>query len=104
MFVSPVVHEAFGIAALEAHASGLPVIYRSGNGIADFCTDGVDGLAAASDGEMARALFTLATRPEQLAELRRAATSESTPLTWERGARVVTDLYQDVRSNHHSCR
>ncbi|MDK6242366.1 glycosyltransferase family 4 protein [Pauljensenia sp. UMB10120] len=104
VFVSPVVHEAFGIAALEAHASGLPVIYRSGNGIADFCTDGVDGLAAASDGEMARALFTLATRPEQLAELRRAATSESTPLTWERGARVVTDLYQDVRSNHHSCR
>lgn len=98
VFVSPVVHEAFGIAALEAHASGLPVIYRSGNGIADFCTDGVDGVMAGSDGDIARALFDLAVQPHKLAGLQHAAASQPTQLTWDKGADTVAALYEDAFS------
>lgn len=98
VFVSPVVHEAFGIAALEAHASGLPVIYRSGNGIADFCTDGVDGVMAGSDGVIARALFDLAVQPHKLAGLQHAAASQPTQLTWDKGADTVAALYEDAFS------
>ena len=47
VFVAPATLESFGIAALEARASGLAVVARAGTGVADFVTDGVEGLLAA---------------------------------------------------------
>ena len=38
--------EAFGIAALEARAAGLPVLAPRGTGVDDFVDDGVEGLLA----------------------------------------------------------
>jgi glycogen synthase len=53
--------EAFGIAALEARAAGLPVVARAGTGVEDFVLDGVNGLVAASDRAMAVATAELVT-------------------------------------------
>ncbi|WP_418608130.1 glycosyltransferase [Georgenia sp. SUBG003] len=44
VFLSPSRLEAFGIAALEARASGLAVVAGRGTGISEFVVDGVDGL------------------------------------------------------------
>ncbi len=52
--------EAFGIAPLEARAAGLPVLAPRGTGVDDFVVDGVDGLLADSDAELAGALAHLA--------------------------------------------
>ena len=55
--------EAFGIAALEGPAAGLPVIAPRGTGVDDFVTDGVEGLLAESDVLLAGALAHLAGDP-----------------------------------------
>lgn len=60
VFVAPAALEAFGIAALEARAAGLVVVARKGTGIAEFVTDGLDGLLVDDDHSMARALVRLA--------------------------------------------
>ncbi|WP_240917562.1 glycosyltransferase family 4 protein [Phycicoccus sp. HDW14] len=55
--------EAFGIAALEARAAGLPVVAPRGTGVDDVVTDGLDGLLADSDAGVAQALARLAADP-----------------------------------------
>ncbi|WP_377644323.1 glycosyltransferase family 4 protein [Oryzobacter terrae] len=52
--------EAFGIAALEARAAGLPVVALRGTGTDDFVRDGVEGLLADDDAGLAAALARLA--------------------------------------------
>ena len=65
VYVSPTVLESFGIAALEARTAGLPVVSRLGSGVAEFVTDGVNGLLADTDGELAEQMARL-TRDEPL--------------------------------------
>ncbi|MDO5728694.1 MAG: glycosyltransferase family 4 protein [Actinomycetaceae bacterium] len=93
VFVSPVVKEAFGIAALEAKASGLPVVYRHGSGISDFISHGLDGLRVGSDDEMAAALTMLSNHPRRLARLHSGAVRPPA-LTWTRGLEKYLDLYR----------
>ena len=54
VYISPARLESFGIAALEARTSGLPVVARSGSGVGEFVTDGVNGFLADDDESMAR--------------------------------------------------
>ena len=76
-FVLPTRDEAFGIAALEARAAGLPVIAWRGSGVADFVHDGAHGHLCTSDGEMTERLVALAGDPGRLAAL--AARSRGEP-------------------------
>lgn len=48
--------ESFGIAALEASATGLPVIAMSESGSSEFLSDGVNALLCADDVDFTRAL------------------------------------------------
>lgn len=59
-FLSPARLEAFGIAALEARTSGLPVVALQGTGIATFIADEVDGLLAPDDDGLVAAVVRLA--------------------------------------------
>lgn len=61
VFVAPAHRESFGIAALEARASGVPVLASARSGVASFVTHGRDGLLAQTDGEMASQLVRLLT-------------------------------------------
>jgi glycosyltransferase involved in cell wall biosynthesis len=61
VYVCAATLEAFGIAALEARTAGLPVVARAGTGVEDFVEDGVSGLVAATDRDMAVATARLAT-------------------------------------------
>jgi glycosyltransferase involved in cell wall biosynthesis len=61
VFVAPAVLESFGIAALEAHAAGLPVVGRRGTGLSDFIRDGEGGMLVGSDREMTHVLSRMAT-------------------------------------------
>ena len=62
--------EAFGIAALEARAAGLPIVAPRGTGVDDFVSDGVEGLLAESDVLLAGALAHLAGHPALRARIR----------------------------------
>ncbi len=60
LFVQASVRESFGIAALEARASGVPVIVRSQTGAGEFLTDGLDGILANDDLGITEAIVALA--------------------------------------------
>lgn len=52
VFIAPAHRESFGIAALEARASGVPVIASAQSGVASFIRHGHEGLLAHDDREM----------------------------------------------------
>jgi glycosyltransferase involved in cell wall biosynthesis len=60
VFVAPSLQESFGIAALEARSSGLPVVAMRSGGVGEFVRDGVEGLLCDDDDDMSRALARLA--------------------------------------------
>ena len=84
VFVNAADQESFGIAALEALSTGLPVVARVEGGVGTFIRSGVNGVLVASDQEMVGTLVALASDPRRLAELREGA-AEGIPgaYTWE---------------------
>ncbi len=75
VFVLPTRGEAFGIAAVEASASGLPVIATSVGGLPDVVADGETGFLVPPDdpGAVAMALERLLNDPAKRQEMGRAA-------------------------------
>lgn len=59
VFVLPNADEAFGIAALEARALGLPVVARGASGASDLVAHERDGLLCETTDDMARAITRL---------------------------------------------
>lgn len=92
VFVAPATLESFGIAALEAAATGLPVVGRTGTGLSDFVEHGVNGLLLPADSAVASALADLARSrvrldpvpPGGLSSLSWSAVLESTNRLYER--------------------
>ncbi len=61
IYISPGTLEAFGIAALEARTTGLPVVAPRRSGVSTFIEHGVNGLLAGDDLGMVEAIVRLAT-------------------------------------------
>lgn len=108
LYLSPVRLESFGLAALEARAAGLPVAGMAGSGLAEFVTDGRNGLLAADDEALvARTAELLGDRP-RLAVM--AAYNRHTPprQVWPAVAAQTLSTYLAavagagrVRQSHH---
>jgi len=69
VYLAPGVLDAFSVASQEAQAAGLAILTRSQSGAAELVTDGVEGLLADDDEELALALARLVREPELLARI-----------------------------------
>jgi glycosyltransferase involved in cell wall biosynthesis len=94
VYVSPSALESFGIAALEARTTGLPVVGRSGSGIGEFVTHGEGGLIVPDDAAMAGALAGLAADRERLAAMRRWNLEHPPDQDWPRVAALTVAEYE----------
>ena len=74
--------EAFGIAALEARAAGLPVVTMAQSGARDFLRDGEDAILAGDDGELAAAIRRLVEEPALRVRLGAAAALPPAGVDW----------------------
>lgn len=91
VYVAPATLESFGIAALEARATGLPVVGRTGSGLSEFIIHGHDGLLVDSDHAMVDALVALAGAPLDKVALDDVSRLQS--MDWANVAQRTMDLY-----------
>ncbi|MBN2170285.1 MAG: glycosyltransferase [Candidatus Krumholzibacteriota bacterium] len=96
VFVLPARGESFGIAYLEAMASGLPVVAPAGEGIGDLVADGAQGLLTdpGAPGSLDRALRRLAEDGDLRRRLGAAARERARGLGWTRHAERLEAVYE----------
>lgn len=98
IFVAPADLESFGIAALEARCAGVPVVAKTGNGIADFVQDGRDGLLVADDAGMTSALIRLSTSPLLRQALAGHGEARTSPVSWTSTLALTEQAYAEARA------
>ena len=102
-FLLPSIHEPFGVVALEAWASGLPLAASAVGGIPAFVEDGANGLlfpsgdAEAAAGAVARLLSDKAFAFELA---RKGKADMEASYTWDVVAEKVRAVYADVIAAH----
>jgi glycosyltransferase involved in cell wall biosynthesis len=94
VYLTPARLEAFGIAALEARTSGLPVVARRDTGVGDFVVDGVNGLLGADDDELAHKLARLVTDHELRTRLCTHNRSVAPAQSWTEVAALAEEEYR----------
>ncbi|GAA3614611.1 hypothetical protein GCM10022223_33600 [Kineosporia mesophila] len=82
LYLAPSRLEAFGLAALEARCSGLPVIAMRSGGVGEFVRDGVHGYLVEGDVEMARRAADLLAEPAVLRQMAEACRRDRPDLDW----------------------
>jgi glycosyltransferase involved in cell wall biosynthesis len=101
LFVNPSRAESFGVAALEAAASGLPVVASRVGGLPEVVADGETGLLVppADPAALAQAIASLIDDPARRRALGRAARERAvTRYDWQSCARAMERLYQETVS------
>jgi glycosyltransferase involved in cell wall biosynthesis len=96
VFVAPADLESFGIAALEARCAGVPVVAKTGNGIAEFVRDGRDGLLVADDAAMKAALIRLCTQPLLRRALAGHGETRTSPVSWTSTLELTEAAYREA--------
>lgn len=98
IFVLPSVDEGFGIAYIEAMASGCVTIGTEGEGIASVINSGENGfLVPANDaGAIAAVIERCFAQPEQAGEIARRGMESARKLTWERNAMQYLALFEKL--------
>lgn len=94
IFVMPSRLESFGIAALEACCAGLPVVAMSASGIAEWLTDGLNGLIADDDAHMIDCLSRLVMDVRLRESIRRHNRCQALPFSWDRVVARHLSLYR----------
>lgn len=82
-FIHPNPHEPFGIAPLEAMASGLPLVVPNAGGVLSYATEDNSWLAGPSAVDFASAVTAISTRPDRSTEKALNALETSRRYSWQ---------------------
>ena len=99
LHVMPSVHDAFGVAHVEAMAAGLPSIGGAGTGAEDIAAagDGMVLVPAGDDGTLARAIARLVSDRRERDRLGAAARrTVAGHFTWERNGERTVAVYRQI--------
>jgi glycosyltransferase involved in cell wall biosynthesis len=94
LFVAPALLESFGIAALEARCSGVPVLAVRGTGVGEFIRHDQDGQLVSGDRQMAEAVAGLLRDPARLRSMAKAAASSPVAQSWPRVLERCDEMYE----------
>lgn len=102
--IMPSDYESFGMVALEAMASGTPVIASEVGGLAFLVQDGITGflVPVRDPAILAQRIITLLENPEQLRQMRLAAAELAQQYTWTRIADELMAVFSRVLVAHSS--
>ena len=101
--VIPSSYEGFGIVALEAQASGVPVIATKSGGLNHVIEDGVTGLHIESPdpSKISQALSYLLDNPEIREKMACEAKVFSKRFSWKSVAEMLEKIYTDAIRNNN---
>ena len=96
--VMPSRKEAFGIVALEAWASGTPLVATSLGGPRGFVSDGVDGILVNPEdtAALASAIDRVLSDPDLADRLARTASQTVKGYTWDRVVDDYVGIYDEI--------
>jgi D-inositol-3-phosphate glycosyltransferase len=96
--------ETYGLVALEAAASGVPVVAAASGGLREAVVDGVTGLVLDSrdPAVWAAAISDIVSNPEMAQRLAGAARERAERFSWERSAHVLLDVYRGLSAESRS--
>jgi phosphatidylinositol alpha 1,6-mannosyltransferase len=93
IYISPSRLESFGIAALEARTSGLPVVALEDSGTNEFIHDGVEGLLEPDDDGLANAIARLSTDSALRTRIAEHNRSVEPPFGWDHIVGQANECY-----------
>jgi glycosyltransferase involved in cell wall biosynthesis len=98
VFVLPSLAEGFGLTALEAMASGIPVIISTNTFADDVLTDGQEGFIVPirDANAIAERLLALAADPDRRAQMGKAARARAEQYPWSRYGNQIVEIMRDV--------
>ena len=99
VFVLTGSREAFGIAAAEALAAGVPVVGMRGSGLEDVYRDGHGGLFANSTADLAAQVARVLSDDALRMRLAAAAPAQAARFDWSRVAPLYLGAYRDARGS-----
>lgn len=94
VFLAPAHRESFGIAALEARASGVPVVASARSGVATFIEHGTDGLLGDDDHDLADQLLRLLADPALRTEIASHNRAVVPRFGWHQALERTAELYE----------
>ncbi|MHB1065493.1 MAG: glycosyltransferase family 4 protein [Georgenia sp.] len=94
IYLAPGTADAFSVAVQEAQAAGLAIVSREQSGAAELLTDGVEGLLAADDDALARAVARLVRDRELLSAITRRNRTVPPGTAWPTVIAATRDIYR----------
>jgi UDP-glucose:(heptosyl)LPS alpha-1,3-glucosyltransferase len=98
-YVGPSLEDTFALPPQEAMACGMPVIVSANNGTSEIITHGKDGLILADPSDvnsLTNLILQIFEDPALCARLGKRAAETALQFTWERNARDLTALFQEI--------
>jgi len=95
-------NESFGLVALEAQATGTPVVAAAVGGLVTAVRDGVSGVLIDGHGprDWADVIERLLREPQRMTELARGAVSHARNFSWARTATGLLGVYREAMEEH----